>query len=65
MKISFALETKKLISRNKILVVKIKLYIIMFDSRELKLMFLDPADLVINNINKLLNRNKIIKIIFS
>ncbi len=65
MKISFALETKKLISRNKILVVKIKLYIIMFDSRELKLMFLDPADLVINNINKFLNRNKIIKIIFS
>ena len=65
MKISFALETKKIISRNKILVVKIKLYIIMFDSRELKLMFLDPADLVINNINKFLNRNKIIKIIFS
>ena len=32
---------------------------------ELKLMFHDPIDLLIDNINKTLNTNKIIKIIFS
>ena len=37
----------------------------MFDLRELKIMFLDPTDLMINYINKLLYSNKTIKIIFS
>ena len=37
----------------------------MFDLRELKLMFLDPTDLIINNINKYLYSNKAIKFIFS
>ena len=37
----------------------------MFDSTELKLMFLDPTDLLINKINKFLNSNKTIKFIFS
>ncbi|KGF98944.1 hypothetical protein EU97_1501 [Prochlorococcus marinus str. MIT 9311] len=37
----------------------------MFDLRELKLMFFDPTDLIINNINRLLNSNKTIKFIFS
>jgi len=37
----------------------------MFELRELKLMFLDPTDLIINNINKLLSNNKAIRFIFS
>jgi len=37
----------------------------MFDLKELKLMFLDPTDLIINNINKFLSSNKTIKFIFS
>jgi len=37
----------------------------MFDLRELRLMFLDPTDLIINNINKCLYSNKTIKFIFS
>ena len=37
----------------------------MFDLKELKIMFLDPADLIINNINKYLYSYKIIKFIFS
>jgi len=37
----------------------------MFDLRELKLMFLDPTDLIINSINRFLLRNKTIKFIFS
>ena len=37
----------------------------MFDLRELKLMFLDPTDLIINNINEYLYTNKAIKFIFS
>ena len=37
----------------------------MFDLNELKLMFLDPTDLIINNINRLLASNKAIKFIFS
>ena len=37
----------------------------MFDLRELKIMFLDPTDLIINNINKYLLSNKAIKFIFS
>ncbi len=37
----------------------------MFDSKELELMILDPTDLIITNINRLLSSNKLIKIIFS
>jgi len=37
----------------------------MFDLKELKLMFLDPTDLIIGNINKYLCSNKTIKFIFS
>jgi len=37
----------------------------MFDLRELKLMFMDPTDLLIYEINKSLNNTKIIKFIFS
>jgi len=37
----------------------------MFDLKELNLMFLDPIDLIINNINKYLYNNKVIKFIFS
>ena len=36
----------------------------MFDLKELELMFLDPTDLIINNINKYLYSNKTIKFIF-
>ena len=42
----------------------IKFYI-MFDLKELKLMFLDPTDLIVNHINKYLYNNKAIKFIFS
>ena len=55
----------KLISRKKKNVVIINLYSEMFDFRELKLMFLDPTDLIINNVNRFLYRNKTIKFIFS
>ena len=37
----------------------------MFDLSELKLMFIDPTDLIINKINKFLSNNKTIKFIFS
>ncbi len=37
----------------------------MFDLKEVKLMFLDPIDLIINNLNKYLYSNKAIKFIFS
>ena len=37
----------------------------MFDLKELKLMFLDPTDLIINNLNKFLSSNRTIKFIFS
>jgi len=37
----------------------------MFDLRELKIMFLDPTDLIINNINKYLYGNKVVIFIFS
>ena len=37
----------------------------MFDLKELKIMFLDPTDLVIDNMNKYLYSNKVIKFIFS
>jgi len=50
--------------RKENLLVIIKFWI-MFDLKELKLMFLDPTDLIINNINKYLYSNKTIKFIFS
>ena len=37
----------------------------MFDLKELRLMFLDPTDLIINKLNRLLSNNKTIKFIFS
>ena len=37
----------------------------MFDIKELKIMFIDPTELIIKNINKFLYNNKIIKFIFS
>ena len=43
----------------------IKILRIMFDVKELELMFFDPTDLIINNINKYLNSNKTIRFIFS
>ena len=52
------------IPRNKNSVVNIRFYK-MFDLRELKLMFLDPTDLIINNINKFLYSKKAVKFIFS
>ena len=36
----------------------------MFDLRQLELMFLDPTDLMIENINKILRRNKAINLFF-
>jgi len=39
--------------------------LIMFDLKELKLMFLDPTDLIINNLNKYLSSYKVITFIFS
>ena len=50
--------------RNKNFVVMIR-FLKMFDLKELNLMFLDPIDLIINNINKYLYSNKAIKFIFS
>ena len=37
----------------------------MFDINEIEVMFLDPTDLIIDNINRLLRGNKIINFIFS
>ena len=37
----------------------------MFELKELKLMFFDPTDLIIDYLNKLLGSNKTIKFIFS
>ena len=37
----------------------------MFDINEIEVMFLDPTDLIIDNINRLLRCNKIINFIFS
>ena len=65
MKIIFAVNITILISRKKNLVVNIKFWIIMFELKELKLMFLDPTDLIINNINKFLRSKKAINFIFS
>ena len=36
----------------------------MFDLEELKIMFFDPTDLIINNINRLLLSNKKISLFF-
>ena len=65
MKISFAIIITKLISRKKKSVVNIEICLMMFELKELKLMFLDPTDLVINNINKFLRNKKAINFIFS
>ena len=65
MKIFFAKKITILISRKKIFVVRIWFYLKMFDLKELTLMFIDPTDLVINNINKFLSSKKAIKFIFS
>jgi len=59
------MQYTKFISRINKFDVNIKFCTKMFDLKELKLMFLDPTDLVINNLNKLLSSNKIIKSIFS
>jgi len=37
----------------------------MFDLKELQLMFIDPVDIVVNNLNIFLGSNKTIKTIFS
>ncbi len=37
----------------------------MFEFKELRLMFIDPLDLLINKINKSLNSHKVIRVIFS
>ena len=65
MKISFDINITISISRIKNLGVKVEIYLIMFELKELKLMFLDPTDLVINNINKFLRSKRAINFIFS
>ena len=65
MKIFLEILITILTSHKKFLIVIIKIYEIMFDLKELKLMFLDPIDLIINNINVILYRNKLVKFIFS
>ena len=65
MKNIFVFEIKISISHNKNEVVRLNFLLRMFDLKELKLMFLDPTDLIINKINKLLSNNKTIKLIFS
>ena len=61
---NLALQLTILSPRNKNFVVMIR-FLEMFDLKELNLMFLDPIDLIINNINKYLYSNKAIKFIFS
>ena len=65
MKNFFVFEIKISISHNKNEVVRLNILLRMFDLKELKLMFLDPTDLIINNINRFLCSNKTIKLIFS
>ena len=65
MKIFLIFQIKISISHNKNKVVRMTFLLRMFDLKELKLMFLDPTDLIINNINKFLYSNKTIKFIFS
>ena len=61
---NFAVQLTIWSPRKKNIVVIVR-FLEMFDLRELKLMFLDPTDLIINNINKYLYSNKAIKFIFS
>ena len=65
MKNIFVFEIKISISHNKSEVVRLEFLLGMFDLKELKLMFFDPIDLIINNINSFLISNKTIKFIFS
>jgi len=37
----------------------------MFELNELRIMFIDPIDLIVNKINELLYTNKAVKFIFS
>ena len=60
----FDVQIPLIISHKIKTVVNIKFYLMMFDLKELKLMFLDPTDLIINNINKYLSSNKTIKLLF-
>ena len=64
MKIFFR-KNKLLNSHEKNLIVRIQISIVMFDLKELRLMFLDPTDLIIIKINRFLYSNKTIKFIFS
>ena len=63
MKISllYKLQSLFLAKKFELLILRFN---IMFDSRELKLMFLDPTDLLINNINRFLISNETIRFIF-
>ena len=61
----FIYQKTKSISRKENLVVRINFYEKMFELKELKIMFLDPTDLIIDKINRLLNSSKTIKFIFS
>ena len=36
----------------------------MFDVKELRLMFLDPTDLIIDNVNRYLNNKKLLNLFF-
>ena len=60
---NLAVQLTILSPRKKKFVVIVEFYK-MFDLKELKLMFLDPTDLIINSINKYLCSNKAIKFIF-
>ncbi|MBW3043889.1 hypothetical protein CU304_04635 [Prochlorococcus marinus str. MU1415] len=65
MKIFLTYKITKLVFRKEKLVVSINILLIMFKLRELKIMFLDPTDLLVDNINIFLSSNKTIKLIFS
>ena len=65
MKIFLLYKSKYEILVKKFQLLLLNFNIIMFDLKELKLMFLDPTDLIINNLNRLLSSNKTIKFIFS
>ena len=65
MKIFLLYKSKYEILVKKFQLLLLNFNIIMFDLKELKLMFLDPTDLIINNLNRLLISNKTIKSIFS
>ena len=61
MKIFLLYKSKYEILVKKFQLLLLNFNIIMFDLKELKLMFLDPTDLIIDNINKFLITNKTIK----